>query len=420
MLPEFKTIKVNLIRNKILIENFTFISALHITNLVLFLITVPYLFRVLGSKLYGLIVFAQALVVYFSIFINFGFNITATRDISINRDNPIKISEIVSSVLLIKIIFFGITLLLMYLFTIIIPDLKDHRNLFLFSMLSCLSDALFPVWYFMGIEKMKYITYINASTRIISTIFVFILIRSAINYVNYPLIMGTGTVAGAVVALIMVFMEKGIKFTLQKKETLVKYFSENLLYFISNVSTHIYTNANKIIVGSFLGMVEVAYYDIAEKVINILKVPYSLLGQTIFPKYSRDKNTGFIRKMFFLTIILTFLLICCLFLFSHLIVSVLSGTPDLNTVKVLRILSLTMLPISISLYYGEILLLANDLKLEYAKMRFTGLLIYLGLCIFLIFSGHLNARNIALTVVTVEVLIAIYSYLLSRKYSLIN
>ena len=414
MLPDFYRIKSNVLKNRILIENFSFLSILHITNLILFLITIPYLFRVLGSRLYGLIVFAQALVVYFSIFINFGFNLTATRDISVNRNNPVKISEIVSSVLTLKIILYGISLFLMYLFTVFIPYLKEHRNLFLFSMLFCLNEALFPVWYFMGIEKMKYITFINASTRVISTIAVFILIKSSVDYILYPLIMGSGTVIGAFIALLLVFTGQGIRFSFQEFKILKSYFLENILYFLSNVSTQIYANANKLIVGSFLGMVEVAYYDIAEKVINILKVPYSLLGQTIFPKYSHDKNIRFLKKIFFITMILTLALISCLFMFSHIIVYALSGTYDLNTVKVLRVLSLTMLPISISIFYGEIMLIGNNKKLEYAKMRFWGLLVYFGIFLYLKISGHLNALNIALMLVISEFFIAVYAFLISR------
>jgi O-antigen/teichoic acid export membrane protein len=419
-MSRFDSLKDNFIKNKILVENFTFLSALHVTNLVLFLITIPYLFRVLGSRNYGLVIFAQTLAFYFSIFVNFGFNLTATKDISVQRENSEKISEIVSSVLTLKIVFFLISLLLMTLLTSLIPPLRENRLLFLLSMLACLSEALFPVWYFQGIEKMKYITFINVTTRVLATILVFIAIVSQNDFVIYPLILGIGTVSGALFALVLVFRKQEIIFRFQTPKVLVNYFNENLLYFFSNVSTQIYANANKIIIGSFLGMVEVAYYDVAEKVINIVKVPYSLLGQTLFPKFSRDRNIAFLRKIIISTVIFTLLIILILFLFSGIIVRFFSGTYNSGTVEILRILSLSLIPISMSLFYGDLMLISFNMKNSYAKMRFFGLMFYLLVFIVMKFSGNLTVMNIAYLVVAVESLITCYSYLICRKAGFLN
>jgi O-antigen/teichoic acid export membrane protein len=419
-MSRFDSLRDNFIKNKILVENFTFLSALHVTNLVLFLITIPYLFRVLGSRNYGLVIFAQTIAFYFSIFVNFGFNLTATKDISVQREDAEKVSEIVSSVLTIKIVFFLISILLMSLLTSIIPILRENRLLFLFSMLACLSEALFPVWYFQGIEKMKYITFINVTTRVLATILVFIVIGKQSDFVVYPLILGIGTVSGALFALALVFRKRRIIFRFQKVKVLVNYFNENLLYFLSNVSTQIYANANKIIIGSFLGMVEVAYYDVAEKVINIVKVPYSLLGQTLFPKFSRDRNIAFLRKIIISTVIFTLGIIIILFLFSDIIVRFFSGTYNPETIDILRILSLSLIPISLSLFYGDLMLISFNLKNSYAKMRFFGLIFYLMVFVLLKFTGNLTVVSLAYLIVAVESLITGYSYLICKKAGILN
>jgi len=70
------------------------------------LLTYPYLIRVLGKETYGLVVFVQAIVAYMVILVGFGFNISATREISIHRENKEKLNEIVSSVLIVKSLFF--------------------------------------------------------------------------------------------------------------------------------------------------------------------------------------------------------------------------------------------------------------------------------------------------------------------------
>ena len=81
-----------------LIRNFSYLSLLQVFNLILPLIVYPYLIRVLGKETYGLVVFAQSLVFYLVILVGFGFNISATKEVSIHRNDSKKLGEIVSSV----------------------------------------------------------------------------------------------------------------------------------------------------------------------------------------------------------------------------------------------------------------------------------------------------------------------------------
>ena len=96
-------IKPIFLRNKLLIKNFSYLSAFQIFNIFIPLATYPYLIRILGSETYGLIIFALSIVTYFSMIINFGFNISATKDVAENKNNNNKLNEIVSSVFIIKI-----------------------------------------------------------------------------------------------------------------------------------------------------------------------------------------------------------------------------------------------------------------------------------------------------------------------------
>ena len=73
--------------NKVLVQNFSYLSALQIFNLLIPLITYPYLIRVVGKETYGLVVFAQAIIGYLVILTDFGFNISATREVSVSLES---------------------------------------------------------------------------------------------------------------------------------------------------------------------------------------------------------------------------------------------------------------------------------------------------------------------------------------------
>ena len=73
----------------------------------------------------------------------------------------------------------------------------------------------------------------------------------------------------------------------------------NFPLFISNVSSQIYVNANKLVVGTYLGMNALASYDIADRLIGMIKVPLTVIGQVLFPKLSRDRDLNYIKQVMY-------------------------------------------------------------------------------------------------------------------------
>ena len=173
-------------------HNFVYLYLVRIANYILPLLTVPYLVRVLGPGKYGLLAFAQAFIQYFMILTDYGFSASATREISVNSSDPLKVSRIFSSVMAIKTFLMILSFSVLSLAILIFGKFRSNSLVYFYTFGIVLGDLLFPVWFFQGMEKMKYITLRNIVAKIIFTASIFIFIRKPSDYIYVPLINSLG------------------------------------------------------------------------------------------------------------------------------------------------------------------------------------------------------------------------------------
>ena len=96
---------VHWMRNRAsLVENMSYVTILQVFYVVSPLITFPYLTKVLGTELYGLIITAQVLVSYATLIINFGSDKVCAKHVAINQGNKEKQSEVLCSVFSVRFI----------------------------------------------------------------------------------------------------------------------------------------------------------------------------------------------------------------------------------------------------------------------------------------------------------------------------
>ena len=110
--------------NKVVISNYFSLTILQAANYILPLVILPFLVRVLGAEKFGLVMFAQSLCVFLVVFVDYGFNISGTREIAIHKEDKAKISEIFSAIMIIKM---GLILTALFLLFIIVNTFSRFR-----------------------------------------------------------------------------------------------------------------------------------------------------------------------------------------------------------------------------------------------------------------------------------------------------
>jgi len=335
-----------------LLENFAFLSLLQGVNYVLPLITLPYLVKVLGPEKFGLIAFAQSFIQYFNILTDYGFNLSATKEISLHRKNREKVSEIFSSVIVIKLL---LLILSFAIITIIIFSFEKFERNWLIYYLAfgiVVGQAIFPVWFFQGMEKMKYITFLNIIAKFIFTISIFVFIHKTSDYIYVPLLNSLGFLTSGILSIWITIRNFNVKIYIPQAEVLTKYFKKSTQFFLSRVSVSIYTSTNAFVLGLFTNNKTVGYYSIAEKLYTALQQLYHPLVNTLYPYVAHKKNIHLYKKIFKFSILINTIIVFILFSLSHYLIEIIFGNGLEASAKVLKILLLSALIVVPSILLG--------------------------------------------------------------------
>ncbi len=411
-------IKSVIITQKNLISNFGYLSTLQIFNILIPLMVYPYLLSVLGTKLWGKIVFAQTIIFYFSLVIRFGFDMYATREVSINRNDKEQLSQIVSSVFYVKILLLLFSFLVLFLLLYVIPDFWLDRYLFIFSFLLCVSDVLFPVWYFQGIEKMRYITFINLFSKLVFAVLIFVLVREKSDYLYVPLLNGIGAFGGGVIALYIVVKRHFVKFVFVEISYILNICKDSFYFFITNVCVASRNKLNTIILGAFIGLNEVAYYDLAMKLISVAKMPFMIISRVLYPYLSKNFNREKFYKIVALFFVFGVFAYIVLFLFANFAVTFLGGEKMLPTVPIVHILGIELILAAVSSSMG-IVLASQGYGRKFMYADVLAFIVYVFAILVLALLSNVTIYTISVVLLIATFITIVYKYKTLLKENII-
>ena len=389
--------------------NYISLLLIQVTNLVLPIVTFPYLISVLGLEKFGLIMFAQAVCSVLYIFVDYGFSLSATRRITLQRTNKEEMAIVFSTVLLIKIAI-ATSVFILYAFAVFfVPKFQVEKEVFLLSYLMVVGQACFVDWFFQGIEKMKVMALLSLLAKGVFTLLIFVFIRDVSHYVQVPFFMGIGYILAGILSVILALKYVSIvrpSLTLAK-ELLMESFS----LFISNLAARLINTIPILILGFFVNDFTVAIYTSMEKLITTSKGVFVSLYQALFPwlvTQTRLKQRAYVKKMIpivgLLAIIITLpFLICGGWLLNILYDNVaINENSYLFYILALNIIFTSYFMLFIAHYFPAV----GDFMSRLKTLAFSALC---GIILGLIFISQLEILGAVITAVSIEAILLIFS-----------
>ncbi len=392
---------------KKLLENFFSLSFLQIVNYILPLLTLPYLVRVLGSEYFGVLSFATSIVTIFKIITDYGFNLTATREISIHRENAKKVSEIFNAVLIIKILLTFLNLIFLTILVFSFDKFTEHQSIYFLTFGTIIGQVLFPVWFFQGLENMKYVTILNTIGKIIFTVLIFIFIKEKEEFYFVPIINSLGFLVTGILSLVIIRKKFNIQFEIPPFSRIIHYLKDGWYVFISNLANGFYSNSTIFLLGFFTNNSIVGYYSAGERLIKVIQNMLNPFFQTIYPYFAKkgteaSKNT--LKSMKKILIVLggfTLVISLFVFIFADLIVFTIFGDEFVDSIIIVKIMSILPFTYALTNIFGTQIMLNFGRQKQYGRIFIIATILNLILSFILIplFKGV----GTAITSLTTEV-----------------
>lgn len=330
-------------KDKVLRKNFSYLFLLQIANYIIPLFLFPYLGRVLGTENFGKIMFAQAVIAYFVLFTDFGFNVSSTKEIADALGDKQKISDTFWNTMLAKSLFLLASLIVFMPIVYSFERFNNEHLLFIISFINVLSSVLLPLWLFQGLEKMGLIVAVNTIPRILMCLATVYFVKTEKDYNLALLIQVLANLVSALLSLIIVFQLKLVNFikpSFQKAKMQIK---NGWHIFATSLSSNLYTTTNTVVLGLLVGDIAVGIYSASDKIIRAIIGLLSSITQVIFPRVnvyyneSKQKSISFIKQIIKLVSIACIIIgVIIYFSADQIIMLLFKGGDFKNSVKVLQ------------------------------------------------------------------------------------
>lgn len=399
------------------IENILSLGSLQAASYLLPFLTLPYLARVLGPEDLGRIAFAMAFAQIFVILTEYGFNLTASQEISVNRDDPHRVAEIFSAVTVLRagIMALGFIVLLILVFTI--PRFEQDIPIYLSSYMLVVGSVLFPQWLFQGLEQLKIVSIIQIIARVVAAAGIFLLVETTDDLLWAVWLQSANMTFAGLLTLPFVFIAlRGVRLKLPTRNALVSQLREGWHIFVSSLAANSYTTSSIFILGLVLTPLAVGFYSVAEKLVRALLMLFGPIIQAIYPYISKmahddpARALGFNRKLLIGLGSLAFVLSLGLSLSSGIIVPFLFGPGFEPAIPVLATLAFTPLFIILSNVLGVQTMIPFGMKALFSSVMLKAA--FLNLIVFIPLAWQFGPQGAATANVLVEAFVMVYLFLL--------
>lgn len=402
-------------RYYIVIKNISMLYLFSIANIVFPLLTLPYLTRILSVECYGIITYVKSCLTYFTIFLEFGFLLSATKDIVNADNNTVIMSKIVGTVMLAKLLLCFIAVLITFSLFEILSILRENKLFTLLSLAAVAINAFIPDYLFRGINAMNVITYRFILCKSISVFLTFVFVKNDSGLLMLP-ILDLATSILALVLSIVYMYKQGIKILRVSFRHVILKLNDSFMYFISNFATTAFGALCTVLIGVYLDIEDVAYWSLSIMLVGAAQAFFAPIMNGVYPYMISTRDLHLIKK-----ILLVFMPMICIacsiaYLQAPLLLHIIGGEKYVAATLIFRMLLPVVVLSFPSMLFGWPCLGAINKYKETSVTTVVASLFQIILLMLLISVNHFTIVNIILARTATEALLCVTRGFYCYKY----
>lgn len=380
------------------------------TNMLIPLLTFPYLVRTIGIERFGLLNYVASVLQIAVAITAFGFNFTSTQEVTNNRTNPQELQRIYSVTTTLKLGLMFATCAATLAISQFVSTLRSELPLVLGWSLLVVGEALVPTWFFVGMQRVVILTQLNFVSRVVGAGMLFLLVRRPSDYAVAAAVQALPAVFAGVLSHWVVRSKFGISYRLLTARDHWALLRRSSAAFVTSLPANVYLRGQFIVLGSYATATELGQFSVAQRFVGMASTFVTPFGQTLFPHVCHTIEQGAAptrrlrRTVVTVVAATTTLGATAMAAMAPFLVQVVTGTDSANTIFLLRI----MCPLVPIISVGVML---HSFAMGYR--RYTGVLVgyVIGALLFLAMALSLTPRGgstgMAITMVTVEAFILV-------------
>ena len=396
-------------------KNTFWLAIFQLAKMIFPFLILPILTRRLSVETYGNLTFIKTVMNFLQIFLDFGFMLSATKEIAKIKNDTNKIQQIMADTLLARLILGGIGFLLIIILSFFFPILSHN---FLFTITSYLTVFLSIFLFdflFRGLEIIHVMTIRFIIMKTISFLLTIFFVRQDHQIILIPLF----DILSSVIAIILVAFElqkRSFRLIRPKLKSSIRSLKISLIYFLSDVSATAFNAISTIIIGLVFSSTEVALFGVSIQIIGAIQALLGQLSSGIYPIMVRQKSRKFIQQIFQKTIPLVFLFTGLIIILLPLALQVLAGDKYAAAHPIIQILAITIFFSFINTLLGWPTLGVINQQNKVTLSTIISTVFNLVSLILLYLSNNLNLYSVAITRVITEIILFCIRLYYYKKY----
>ncbi len=368
------------------------------------LFTLPYLARVLGPSGWGNVAFAQSMGDMIAILVEFGFVLSATRDLAQNKTSRQAGGLIASGTFGAQFVLALIGVSAAFVFATQVPLLRSHPKLLCAGLVYGAAQGMTPTWLFQGLERMSLSAFLEVISKVGALGAVFLFVHSPSDDWK---VLAFQSLAPLVSVVVGIWMAK--RFLDLHRPTLGmvrQSLKAGWQMFLLRSGFASYSVANVMIVAMFAPASIVGFYASAEKIARAITGLLLPIHDAFYPRLSQlavhslKENQRLTRISALIEIGCGLVLTVVTFASAHTIIRIVFGPTFQAAVPILQILSLLPLITSLTDAIGLQSLLPAGKELLVTIAIVAGAVVNLGFAFLL--APRFLGEGMAVAVVMAE------------------